>query len=71
MAGDDAIIPLQERIETVDGEADWQEIYATERHWLYAACTPAGDSWLVTHVEPASALVDDLQEGFNGPFGNP
>ena len=34
MACDDEVIPLQERIETVGDEADFQEVYETERHLL-------------------------------------
>jgi superfamily I DNA/RNA helicase len=40
MACDDEVIPLQERIETVGDDADLQEVYDTERHLLYVACTP-------------------------------
>ncbi len=39
MACDDEIIPLQERIATVGDDADLQEVYDTERHLLYVACT--------------------------------
>ena len=61
MACDDEIIPLQERIETVGDEADLKEIYDTERHLLYVACTRARDHLLVTSVEPASEFLDDLR----------
>ena len=61
MACDDEIIPLQERIETVGDDADLQEVYDTERHLLYVACTRARDNLLVTSVEPASEFLDDLQ----------
>lgn len=61
MACDDEIIPLQERIETVGDDADLQEVYDTERHLLYVACTRARDHLLVTSVEPASEFVDDLR----------
>jgi superfamily I DNA/RNA helicase len=60
MACDDEIIPLQERIETVGDDADLQEIYDTERHLLYVACTRARDHLLVTSVEPASEFLDDM-----------
>ena len=43
MACDDEIIPLQERIETVGDDADLQEVYDTDRHLLYVACTRAPD----------------------------
>ena len=61
MACDDETIPLQERIETVGDDADLQEVYDTERHLLYVACTRARDHLLVTSVEPASEFLDDLQ----------
>ena len=61
MACDDEIIPLQERIETVGDDADLQEVYDTERHLLYVACTRARDYLLVTSVNPASEFLDDLK----------
>ena len=60
MACDDEIIPLQERIETVGDAADLKEVYDTERHLLYVACTRARDHLLVTSVAPASEFLDDL-----------
>ncbi len=69
MACDDEIIPLQERIETVGDDSDLQEVYDTERHLLYVACTRARDHLLVTSVEPASEFLDDMQarSGQPGP----
>jgi superfamily I DNA/RNA helicase len=61
MACDDEVIPLQERIETVADDADLEEVYNTERHLLYVACTRARDYLLVTSVAPASEFLDDLQ----------
>jgi superfamily I DNA/RNA helicase len=61
MACDDEIIPLQSRIETVADDADLEEVYNTERHLLYVACTRVRDYLLVTSVEPASEFLDDLQ----------
>ena len=63
MACDDEIIPLQERIETVGDDADLQEVYDTERHLLYVACTRARDHLLVTGVEPVSEFLDDFVKG--------
>jgi len=60
MACDDEIIPLQERIETVAEASDLDEVYNTERHLLYVACTRARDHLLVTSVAPASEFLDDL-----------
>ena len=44
MACDDEIIPLQSRIETVTDDTDLEEVYNTERHLLYVACTSARGS---------------------------
>lgn len=62
MACDDEIIPLQARIEGVADEADLEEVYNTERHLLYVACTRARDHLLVTSVDPASEFLDDLTD---------
>jgi mRNA-degrading endonuclease RelE of RelBE toxin-antitoxin system len=62
MACDDEIIPLQERIEKVTDDSDLEEVYNTERHLLYVACTRARDHLLVTSVEPASEFLDDLRK---------
>lgn len=61
MACDDEIIPLQTRIESVTDESDLEDIYNTERHLLYVACTRARDHLLVTGVQPASEFLDDLR----------
>jgi superfamily I DNA/RNA helicase len=61
MACDDEVIPLQERIETIGDDADLHEVYETERHLLYVACTRARDHLLVTGVEPASEFLDDFK----------
>ena len=63
MACDDDVVPLQERIETVGDDADLQEVYDTERHLLYVACTRARDQLLVTAVAPASEFLDDFTGG--------
>jgi len=60
MACDDEVVPLQERIETVGDEADLQEVYETERHLLYVACTRARDHLLITGVKPLSEFLDDM-----------
>jgi mRNA-degrading endonuclease RelE of RelBE toxin-antitoxin system len=61
MACDDEIVPLQERIEAVGDDSDLQEVYDTERHLLYVACTRARDHLMVTSVEPKSEFLDDLK----------
>jgi ATP-dependent exoDNAse (exonuclease V) beta subunit len=60
MACDDEIIPLQEQIENVADDAELEEVYETERHLLYVACTRARDHLLVTGVNPATEFLDDL-----------
>jgi superfamily I DNA/RNA helicase len=60
MACDDEVIPSQQRIEAVGDDADLEEVYATERHLLYVACTRARDFLLLTGVAPASEFLDDL-----------
>lgn len=60
MACDDEIVPLQARIESVTDDGDLEEVYNTERHLLYVACTRARDQLLVTSVAPASEFLDDL-----------
>ncbi|MDX9980202.1 MAG: 3'-5' exonuclease, partial [Lentisphaeria bacterium] len=62
MACDDEVIPLQERISAVTDEGDLEDIYNTERHLLYVACTRARDHLLVTGAAPASEFLDDLVE---------
>ena len=60
MACDDEIIPSQERIENVADDADLEEVFDSERHLLYVACTRARDHLLLTGVKPASEFLDDL-----------
>ena len=63
MACDDEIIPSQDRIETVADSADLEEVYDTERHLLYVACTRARDHLLVTSGDAPSEFLDDLVLG--------
>lgn len=60
MACDDEVIPSQERVEGVTDEADLEEVYNTERHLLYVACTRARDHLAVFGVEPGSEFLSDL-----------
>lgn len=62
MACDDEVIPLQERIESVTDDADLAEVYDTERHLLYVACTRARDHLLVTCGQTPSEFLDDLKQ---------
>jgi len=60
IACDDEVIPSQTRIEQVADNSDLAEVYATERHLLYVACTRAREELLVTGVDPTSEFLDDL-----------
>lgn len=61
MACDDEVVPLQSRVESITDEADLEEVYNTERHLLYVACTRARDHLLVTAVSPASEFLEDMR----------
>ena len=63
IACDDEVVPLQDRIETVTDDADLEDVYNTERHLLYVACTRARDHLLVSGVDPASEFLDDMLVG--------
>ena len=54
MACDEGLLPLESRIEQASDESELDEVYDTERHLLYVACTRARDQVLVTGVEPGS-----------------
>jgi superfamily I DNA/RNA helicase len=60
MACDDEVLPSQTRIETVSDDSDLEEVYNTERHLLYVACTRARDFLWVSGADPASEFLDDL-----------
>ena len=60
MACDEEIIPSQERLNKVGDNADLYEVYETERHLLYVACTRARERLMVSGVNPASEFLNDL-----------
>ena len=62
MACDDEVLPLQKRVEAVADESDLAEVYATERHLLYVACTRARDCLLLSAAAPESEFLNDLGE---------
>ncbi len=62
---DDNLVDTLEAAEGTD-DADLEEVYNTERHLLYVACTRARDFLWVSGVEPASEFLDDL----TGPKSN-
>jgi mRNA-degrading endonuclease RelE of RelBE toxin-antitoxin system len=63
IACDEEVIPSKERIASAGDDADLREVYETERHLLYVACTRARDNLLITGIAPASEFIDDLAPG--------
>lgn len=63
MACDNEVIPLQSRIESAAEESELDEVFDSERHLLYVACTRARDHVAVTGVAPGSEFLVDLIEG--------
>lgn len=61
IAVDESIVPLESRIEGVSDSGDLDEVYVTERHLLYVACTRARDRLLVIGVRPVSEFLADLR----------
>jgi len=61
MACDDGILPLEDRLATAGDESDLEEIFNTERHLLYVACTRARDYLLVTSGGEESEFLADLK----------
>jgi len=62
MACDDDVLPMQERIETVADETELDEVYETERHLFYVACTRAREKLIVSGVKPASEFFVDMKK---------
>ncbi len=48
-------------MEAIADDADLEDVYDTERHLLYVACTRARNHLLLTGVDPASEFLDDLR----------
>lgn len=60
IACDEDILPKQSRMELVTDASDLEEVYETERHLLYVACTRAREHLLIIGVDPSSEFIDDL-----------
>lgn len=60
MACDSDSLPLASRIVDAGDEAELDDVYQTERHLLYVACTRARDRLIVSGVNPTSEFLDDL-----------
>ena len=60
MACDDDVLPLRSRLEAVADETELDDVYETEPHLFYVACTRARDRLLISAVRPASEFIQDL-----------
>ena len=60
MACDDGVLPLQGRLELAADETEMDEVYETERHLFYVACTRTRDRLLISSVAPGSEFLRDL-----------
>ncbi len=58
---DSEILPSSARLAKASDEAELEEIYETERHLLYVACTRARDFLRITGVRPGSEFLGDLR----------
>jgi mRNA-degrading endonuclease RelE of RelBE toxin-antitoxin system len=62
MACDDEILPLQSRIDDATDEDELREVFETERHLFYVACTRARDRLHISGVKPVSEFIADLNQ---------
>lgn len=60
MACDDESLPLQSRIDDATDEDELREVFDTERHLFYVACTRARDRLHISGVKPVSEFLADL-----------
>jgi mRNA-degrading endonuclease RelE of RelBE toxin-antitoxin system len=61
MAVDAEVIPNPDRIEAASDMEEITEIYETERHLLYVACTRARDHLWISSSEEVSEFLEDFQ----------
>lgn len=66
MACDDEVLPLQSRIDDATDEDELREVFDTERHLFYVACTRARDRLHISGVKPVSEFIADLQDSTAG-----
>jgi superfamily I DNA/RNA helicase len=60
MACDDEVIPSQRRVEQTTEESDLEDVYQTERHLLYVACTRARERLTLSSSVSGSEFLDDM-----------
>jgi superfamily I DNA/RNA helicase len=63
MACDDEALPLQSRVDEATDEDELREVFETERHLFYVACTRARDRLYLTGVMPTSDFFEDMRAG--------
>lgn len=61
MACDDEALPLQNRVDDATDEDELKEVFETERHLFYVACTRARDRLHISGVQPVSDFVADMK----------
>jgi hypothetical protein len=60
MACDDEALPLQSRVDEATDEDELREVFETERHLFYVACTRARDRLHISGAKPISDFVADM-----------
>ena len=60
MACDDEALPLQARVDEATDEDELKEVFETERHLFYVACTRARDRLWISGARPVSDFIADL-----------
>lgn len=60
MACDDEALPLQTRVDEATDEDELREVFETERHLFYVACTRARDRLHISGVKPVSDFLADI-----------
>ena len=61
MACDDGVLPLQARMAEAADETELDDVYETERHLFYVACTRARDRLVISAVRPSSEFIKNLR----------
>lgn len=61
MACDDEALPHQERVNSATDEIELKEVFDTERHLLYVACTRAREHLHISGTSPGSEFVMDMR----------
>lgn len=61
MACDDEALPLQSRVDDATDEDELREVFETERHLFYVACTRARDRLHISGIKPVSEFLGDIR----------